>query len=80
MTRSTRKRRRPSVRALRCRPGWRRHCDSVRVARIGGYVDTVPEGKECVESLNEVRIAMKQPGDSLYNPWGVDAVGGQKVV
>lgn len=69
--------RRTSIRALRCRPGWRRHRDGVWVARVCGYVDTVPEGKKRVESLNEVRIAVKQPGDSLNNPWGVDAMGGQ---
>lgn len=40
----------------------------------------IPEGNEHVESLNEVRITMKQPDDSLNNPWGINAVSGQKLV
>jgi len=53
----------------------RRYCDSIGVERVRRDFYTVALGEECIETLDEVRIAVKQTRDALDYTWCVDSVG-----
>ena len=48
-------------------------CDHIRVSRICGHVNSVAGGKEGIETLYEVWIAVEEHGDAFDDPRRVDA-------
>jgi hypothetical protein len=47
------------------------HCDGVRVQWVGGDVNAIAYGQECVEALNEVWIPGEEARNALNDTRGV---------
>ena len=57
---------------LCCRSSWSCYSYEVQIVGINSTFDTITSGQECVETLNERRVATEKCRDTFNDAWGIN--------